>query len=378
MHFSCVSYFLTGVAVENASCTQGGAVQFSEAVSTIPVKDFSAMERLKTKRIWRPSGLEVQVSEIARRTAEKQAARIPWPKLYETREEYLNWEAFIFWVWSIEEAEGGAPVWLAKAVARHCPGFSKFLAEKQEASRDGLRFLWYQVQQWVNTRIFGKVWQEDWMTAVGFYTARHLASHRNHAYWLYCERKWSLRKPARYPSFREWLKASEHCPDAALDGCDMREDQRRLIKLMRRVAPQKLRRTVNRYVDWEVFAFWTRTALEGNLPLPVTVERELKRRCLGFLEAETIARGANTAEEPYCRFNRLVEWIEHHKFAKARKEGWVDVLLYQARLHVRHARVTAYWHDWEALWEKHPAALYPVFKKWRGAADHYTFDPDEA
>lgn len=219
-----------------------------------------------TRRIWRPGRLEVEVSEIARRKAERQAARIPWPKLYKAREEYLKWEAFVFWVRSIEEAEGDAPEWLAKAVERSYTGFSKFLLEKQEAGRDGLRFLWYQVQQWVNARIFGKVWKEGWMTAVGFYAARDLTSHRNHAYWLYCEREWPRRKPASYPSFLEWLKASERCSDDVLDQCDMREDQRRLIKLMRRVAPQTLQRAVDRYVDWEVFAYWARTALEAGSP----------------------------------------------------------------------------------------------------------------
>lgn len=78
------------------------------------------------------------------------------------------------------------------------------------------------------------------------------------------------------------------------------------------------------------------------------------RRCPGFLAGEAVARGANPAEETYCRFNRFVEWIEDHKFAKPKKEGWFDVLLYQARLHACHARLTDYWHDWDAEREKHP------------------------
>jgi hypothetical protein len=330
-----------------------------------------------TKQIWRPSGLELHVSEIARRTAERRAARIPWPKLYEAREEYLKWEAFVFWVRSVEEAEGGAPEWLAKAVEKHCRSFSKFQAEKEQGRHVGLRFLWYQVQRWVNDRIFGKVWKEGWMTAIGFYAARDLGSHRNHAYWLYCEREWSRRKPASYPSFRKWLKASERCGADALDQCDMREDQRRLIKLMRRVTPQTLRRAVERYVDWEVFAYWTRTALEADSPLPAVVMRELNHRCPGFERTDVTRRAANPGEELHCRFNQLVEWIEAHEFTRARKRGWFDVLLYQARLHPRHIRTIDYWHDWEANRAKRPSAPYPSFKKWCEAADRYAFDPDE-
>ncbi|MCL5670839.1 MAG: hypothetical protein M1423_06020 [Acidobacteria bacterium] len=315
---------------------------------------------------------------MARRTAERQSARIPWPRLYEARKEYLTWEAFVFWVRSIEEAEGGAPEWLAKAVRKRCPDFSEFLEEKKEDRRDDLRFLWYKVQRWVNGRIFGKIWEQGWMTAIGFYAARDLASHRNHGYWLYCEREWPHTKPANYPSFREWLKASEHCDDEVLDQCDMREEQRELIKLMRRVTPQTLRRAIERYVDWEVFAYWTRTALEDHSPLPAAVEIDLKRKCPGFLKADVAARAASPGEERQCRFNRMVEWIEAHEFTKVRKGGWFDVLLYQARLHPRHMRVIDYWHDWKADWAKHRSAKYPSFKNWRDAADSYTFDSGEA
>jgi len=45
------------------------------------------------------------------------------------------------------------------------------------------------------------------------------------------------------------------------------------------------------------------------------------RTCPGFLAAEAVARGANPTEETYFRFNRFVEWIEDHKFAKPMKEG---------------------------------------------------------
>src|SRR5579859_608945 len=218
--------------------------------------------------MWRPGQLEVRVSEMARRTAESQAARIPWPQLQKTREEYMKWEAFVLWVRSIEEAEGSAPEWLAKVVDRRCPDFSKFISKRNQDHRQGLRFLWYQLQRWVNDRIFGQVWKEGWMSAIGYYAARELASHRNHAYWLLCEREWSRSKPANYPSFRDWLKASEHCGDEALDECDMREDQRQLIKLMRRVGPRTLRHASERYIAWEVFAYWTRSALEACSRLP--------------------------------------------------------------------------------------------------------------
>jgi hypothetical protein len=101
------------------------------------------------------------------------------------------------------------------------------------------------------------------MNAVGYYAARDLSSLRNHAYWDYCERQWKRTKPVTYPSFRDWLKTSEGCPDQVLDDYGMRAEKRRLIKLSRRVGPRALRNAVTRYLDWEVFAYWARTAIEA-------------------------------------------------------------------------------------------------------------------
>ena len=63
----------------------------------------------------------------------------------------------------------------------------------------------------------------------------------------------------------------------------------------------------------------------------------------------------------------MIKWIEDHEFAGAMKRRWFDVLLYQARLHPRHARVIDYWHDWEAEWEKHSSSEYPPFAQWKKA-----------
>ena len=331
----------------------------------------------KPHKLWRPSELERRVGQTARLTAEKEAARIPWPQLDEAREKYVDWEAFVLWVRAIEHAEGGFPEWLAKIVDKRCWGFSKSVEKRSPDHSDVPPVFWPHLERWVNERIFGEIWREGWMNAVGYYAARDLASLRNHAYWEYCEGQWKRSKPAAYPSFQEWRKASERCIDQVLDECQMREEKRRLIKLSRRVSPRTLRQAVDRYIEWEAFAYWARTALESGCPLPASVERELKRRCPGFLEVGAAVSTANLKEEPHCRFDRMIKWIEDHEFAGAMKRRWFDVLLYQARLHPRHARVIDYWHDWEAEWEKHPSSKYPSFAQWKKAADRYTFELDD-
>jgi hypothetical protein len=150
-----------------------------------------------------------------------------------------------------------------------------------------------------------------------------------------------------------------------------------LIKLSRRVSPRTLRQAVDRYIEWEALAYWARTALESDCPLPASVERELKRRCPGFLEADAAVRAVNPEEEPHFRFNRMIKWIEDHEFVSAKKRGWFDVLLYQARLHPRHVRVIDYWHDWEAGWTNEGSNRYPSFSQWQRSADSYTFELDD-
>jgi hypothetical protein len=310
--------------------------------------------------------------------ADREAASIPWPQLQEAREDYVEWEAFVLWARAVEEVEGHFPEWLAEVVHKRCRGFLTSAEEKKSEHSDGLPFIWRQIEHWINDCVFGNACREGWINAVGYYAARDLTSLRNHAYREYCEREWKRSKPVAYPSFREWLKASEQCSDTVLDESEMAAEKRQLIKLMRRVEARTLRKAVDRYLEWKVFAYWTRTALEAGSPLPASVEREVKKRCPGFLETDAVAREANPKEELHCRFNRLIEWIEDHEFTDAQKRGWFDVLLYQARLHPRHARVVDYWHDWEVGWGKDPSAEYPSFKQWRDFADRYTFEPEES
>jgi hypothetical protein len=332
------------------------------------------MAQVKTKRTWRPGPVERRVREVARQTAEHEAARIPWSRLQGARKKYIEWEAFALWVRAIEETEGNFPPWLVEVVNRRCNGFTRFVAEEKVSQSCESPLLWRRLVCWIKEHIFGKIWRENWMNAVGFYAARDLTSLRNHAYWEYCDHHWKRSKPAVYPSFPDWLRASEHCSDRVLDECEMPEEKRRLIKLSRRVGARTLRNAVERYVEWEVFAYWARAALEADSPMPALVEREMNRRCQGFLRADTAARAANPAEEPHCRFNRMIKWIEDHDFTHVKKRGWFDVLLYQTRLHARHARVIDYWHACEVRCTKDPSTAYLSFTQWQRAADSYTFE----
>jgi len=335
------------------------------------------MVQPKTKRLWRPTKLETRVAGKARQMAEREAARAPWPQLQEAREKFVAWEAFAFWVRAIEDAEGDVPQSLARAVAKRCPGFLGLAADRKRHHPDSPPRFWSYLEEWIHERIFGKAWREGWMNAVGYYAARDLASLRNHAYWDYCERQWRHTKPATYPSFREWVNASERCTDRVLDDYGMREEKRRLIKLSQQVGTRVLRNTVTRYFDWDVFAYWAGTAIQTGPPLPASVEREVNRRCPGFLEADAATHAAKPEDESHFRFYRLLDWIAEHDFGQVQKHGWYEVVLYQVELHARHTRVIDYWHHWESGRTKERSNRYPSFSQWQCAADSYTFELDD-
>ena len=336
------------------------------------------IEPAKQRRPWRPGRLQTRVGEFARWLAEKEAARIPWPQLLQARELYVKWQAFALWVRAIEDTEGPFPERLAEVVDRRCPGFLRFVAEQRLDDPRSPPFFWYHLERWINERIFSDPRREGWMNAVGYYAVRDLACLRDNAYWCYCERLWKLSKPAVYPSFREWEKASEHCDDQIVDAFEIRGKERELIKVSRRTTPRVLRQAVDRYVDWQVFAYWARTAFESGHPLPGPVDREVRQRCPGFWETDAAAHVRHSNEEPHQRFSRLMRWIEDHEFARAKKQGWFTALVYQLRLHPRRARVVDYWHHWEASRSKHRRSRYPSFEQWRAAADAYTFEPGES
>jgi hypothetical protein len=49
------------------------------------------------------------LQRLARKRADDQARRIPWQRLLEARNEYIDWQEFYLWVRSILEVEDGIP-----------------------------------------------------------------------------------------------------------------------------------------------------------------------------------------------------------------------------------------------------------------------------
>ena len=64
-----------------------------------------------------------QLQRAARERADDQARRIPWQRLYDARNQYVDWQEFYLWVRSILEVEERIPDWLVEILNERCPGF---------------------------------------------------------------------------------------------------------------------------------------------------------------------------------------------------------------------------------------------------------------
>lgn len=333
------------------------------------------LSRVNHNRAWQPGKLQRRIDEAPCHMADEEAARIPWPQLLKARQSYVKWQEFLLWARAIEESERCLPEWLACVVKKRCPGFEQFLSQQRIEERRWPQPVWYHLEQWISERIFAKSRREGWMNAVGYYAVRDLAAERNDAYWYYCEWQWKRSKPAAYPSFQKWRKASEHCSDEVLDHFETTNKLLDLIRLSRRVSPRTLNQTVDRYVEWLVFAYWVHTVLDWEDGLPDPVKRELQRRCPGFLETVVMSDGSEgTDAEVYL--DRLLRWMEEQTFTRPCEEGWWPVLVYQARLHPRRQRLQDVWRHHQRIRLNRQQS--PSFEEWTPFIDCYTFEPADA
>ncbi len=161
------------------------------------------------KEAWKPTRLERQTQERARRRAKRQLLRVGSSRLRKALQEYIEWESFSLWVRAIFGVEGTLPARLLRTVQKRCPGFP--LPENQSRGpRDKEPgFLPLHLLEWIHHHIFSDAKREGWLDALIFHAVRDARSQRTWAYWEHCEREWKKNRPRSYPSFEGWLHAAK-------------------------------------------------------------------------------------------------------------------------------------------------------------------------
>jgi hypothetical protein len=318
-----------------------------------------------------PKGNDIsRLQRRARERADSQARRIPWQRLLEARNQYIDWQEFYFWVRSIVEVEDQIPDWLVEVINERCPGFLES-EHRLDPSKAAEKPVYLRLEDWIDEHIFGFAKQEGWFNAVTFYAVREPRYQRAQICWSESVEQWKQVCPVYYPSFGEWKLAAAQCDDAA----HLVPDARAGRESAKRVDPRELAEAVERYLDWEAFAYWVRPALERSDELSAEMANELERRCPGFLEAFRSARTSGptlTADS----WPELMRWIAEHCFQKAKAEGWCDAILSAAQIHPRAIRTQEYCDHCDEIWAAGLPVPYPSFEQWRQQADGYVEEAD--
>ena len=100
-----------------------------------------------------------RVQRLARERADAQARRIPWQRLLDTRNEYIDWQELYLWIRSVLEVENRIPDWLIEILNKRCPGFvenERKLTPKAAKNRP----LSLRLEDWIDDHIFGYAKQE--------------------------------------------------------------------------------------------------------------------------------------------------------------------------------------------------------------------------
>jgi hypothetical protein len=325
------------------------------------------LKKVKTHSLRNPTA---QLKRAALVRADDEARRIPWLRLQETRNQYIDWQEFQLWMRSILEVEGHIPNWLVEFVNDRCPGFLESdRASIPKAAK--IRPFALRLEDWIDENVFGFVKQEGWFNAITYYAMRDSRYQRAEVCWSECVESWKRVKPIRYPSFEEWKGMAAQCDETA----HLTAGERKARASVKLVQPDRLCEAAARYIDWEAFAYWVRPALERESRLPAEVASILERRCPGFLDASIKERQRDSGGDSRALL-RLMLWIGDHCFQDAQTEGWFDAILAHVRSHPRAIRTMEYADHCDELWSSELPNPYPSFEDWRRDADSYV-DLDE-
>jgi len=306
-----------------------------------------------------------RLQRAARQRADEEARRIPWQRLYEVRNQYIDWQEFHLWVRSILEVEDRIPDWLVEILNTRVLGFIEAERALTPAAVK-TRPLHFRLEDWIDEHIFAFAKQEGSFFAITYYAMRDPRYQRAEVCWSECVEKWKKAKPIQYPSFEEWKSMAAQCDETA----HLTASERKARASSKLVHPERLCEAVARYIDWEALAYWARPALERGSRLPVEVANNLERRCPGFLDANIRARQQESGGDSRA-WQRLMLWIADLHFQDSQTEGWFDAILVHVRSHPRSIRTMEYADHCDELWSSELPNPYPSFEDWRGNADLY-------
>jgi hypothetical protein len=98
----------------------------------VPPPRYSGLNKPKSQSV-RDSTTRLQ--RAARERADDEARRIPWQRLLDTQNQYIDWQEFYLWVRSLLEVEDRIPDWLIEILNIRVPGFIATLVAGRPVTR---------------------------------------------------------------------------------------------------------------------------------------------------------------------------------------------------------------------------------------------------
>jgi hypothetical protein len=126
--------------------------------------------------------------------------------------QYMEWEAFTYWLRSLLESDTRFPETVTRVVQHRCPGFLESDKERRSTlSPENYTQRWKALLEWGEERFFTEVRREGWFDTLQVYVRAHPRSIRTIDYWVfYWDEHWSTRPLDTYPSFQEWRQSADN------------------------------------------------------------------------------------------------------------------------------------------------------------------------
>jgi hypothetical protein len=129
--------------------------------------------------------------------------------------EYIDWEAFAFWVRLIVSVTGSVSESLESVIEARCPGFLTSIEAQKSTRPSYSMWCWEQLVYWIEEHQFGDAVRGSWLETLRNTARRHVRNERIVAYWAECDDRWHRAPPPAWPTFEEWLAAADAYVEAA-------------------------------------------------------------------------------------------------------------------------------------------------------------------
>jgi hypothetical protein len=305
-----------------------------------------------------PTQLRSDTDQEARR----EALLVPWGRLQDAAEAYVESHTFVLWVRAVTETTQDVPELVRSALDLYFSGLARSDRFDTESPD------WRALEEWIAAHRFADARRGGWFNALRYYAQNDLRTEQAWTHWEQTIADWGRHRPTLWPTFAEWKAAV-----ATTHTLSHPAGQEHAVAGMARVEPSRLREAVSELLESRACAIWVDCVSRLEHHLSESVMNELRQRFPGLFSASHPAPKWGLAV--FLRLVRLggADWRKI-----AREEGWISALRYQVRHHPRYHRLIHYRERCRDVWSQSRPVSFPSFAEWLAAADAYYIRPPAA